>query len=51
MQMWYGWASKAGVTNLLDPVENLIAAKYVREVRGRYGGGGGWTCADKLGIP
>lgn len=50
MQMWYGWASKAGVTDLLDPVQNLIAAKYVREVRGRYGGGGGWTCADKVGI-
>ncbi len=51
MQMWYGWASKAGVTDLLDPVQNLIAAKYVREVRGRYGGGGGWSCAETLGIP
>lgn len=51
MQMWYGWAKPAGVTDLLDPVQNLIAAKYVREVRGQYGGGGGWTCANHLGIP
>lgn len=51
MQLWYGWAKPAGVTDLMDPLQNLIAAKYVREVRGRYGGGGGWSCANHLSIP
>lgn len=50
LQMWYGWAKPAGVTDLMDPLQNIIAAKYVREVRGRYGGGGGWSCANHLGI-
>lgn len=27
------------------------AAVFVRENRGRYGGAGGWTCADLRGIP
>ena len=51
-QLWTGWARAAGysVDELYDPVVNTIVAVYVREVRGRFGGKGGWTCADILGI-
>lgn len=52
-QLWRGWFPRADldITHWADPVTNARTALYVREVRGRYGGPGGWTCADKLGIP
>ena len=52
-QMWTGWAPAAGygVDELLDPAVNTRVAVYVRSVRGRWGGGGGWTCADLLSLP
>lgn len=34
-----------------DPVVNLRTARKLYEERGRFGGGGGWSCADRLGIP
>lgn len=33
-----------------DPVVNLRTARKLYEERGRFGGGGGWSCADHLGI-
>jgi hypothetical protein len=33
-----------------DPIVNLRVALWLRTVRGHFGGGGGWSCADKLGI-
>lgn len=48
-QLWHGWA-RAG-EDLMDPVTNTWVAVRVREIRGRFGGVGGWTCADLLGIP
>lgn len=33
-----------------DPIVNLRTALWLRTVRGHFGGGGGWSCADKLGI-
>ena len=33
-----------------DPIINLRTALWLRTVRGHFGGGGGWSCADKLGI-
>lgn len=52
-QLWRGWFPRADldITHWADPVTNARTALYVREVRGRFGGAGGWTCADKLGIP
>ena len=47
-QLWYGWAREG--EDLMDPVTNTWVAVRVREIRGRYGGKGGWTCADLLGI-
>lgn len=47
-QLWFGWAREG--EDLLDPVVNLRVAVRVRELRGRFGGGGGWSCADLLGI-
>lgn len=38
------WA-RAG-EDLMDPVTNARVAVRVRELRGRFGGAGGWTCAD-----
>ena len=51
-QMWRGWFSQAGIDGeaWADPVSNARVALYVRQVRGRFGGGGGWSCADHLGI-
>ena len=51
-QLWYGWARPMGYApdDLYDPVKAARTALYVREVRGRFGGGGGWTCADLSGI-
>lgn len=52
-QLWTGWFPAAGysVEQAYDPVVNARVALYVRQMRGRWGGGGGWTCADLLGIP
>lgn len=52
-QLWFGWARAYGVSveALFDPLVNAKVALYVREVRGRFGGGGGWSCATHMGIP
>lgn len=34
-----------------DPVVNLRTALKLYQERGRFGGFGGWSCADRLGIP
>lgn len=47
-QLWTGWFAVG--EDPMDPVTNARVALRVREVRGRFGGGGGWTCADLLGI-
>lgn len=47
-QMWRGWF-RAG-EDPFDPVTNSAVAARVRATRGRFGGAGGWTCADLLGI-
>lgn len=51
-QLWYGWFSKAGYSSAdyADPVVNATVARYVYEVRGRWGGGGGWSCAALVGL-
>jgi hypothetical protein len=51
-QLWRGWFDRAGIdlTYWADPVANARVAIYVRQSRGRFGGGGGWTCAGLLGI-
>lgn len=45
-QTWTGWARPAGyeVDQLFDPEVNARVALYVRQVRGRFSGDGGWTC-------
>lgn len=52
-QLWYGWARPAGYEpdHLYDPVVNARVALYVRQVRGRFGGNGGWSCAELNNIP
>lgn len=52
-QMWSGWFPAAGldVERWWDPLENARAMLYVWQTRGHYSGGGGWSCADRLGIP
>lgn len=49
---WYGWFIHFGVDEslALDPVTNSRVALMARLERGRWGGFGGWTCADRLGI-
>jgi hypothetical protein len=51
-QLWSGWYREAGwnYESWSDPVANTIVAAHIRQVRGRFGGSGGWSCADKLGI-
>lgn len=51
-QLWYGWARPAGYEpdQLYDPVVNSRTALYVRTTRGRWGGGGGWSCAGLNGL-
>lgn len=51
-QLWRGWFHSAGFDGEAwsDPVVNARTALYVRLVRGRFGGRGGWSCADHLGI-
>lgn len=48
-QLWTGWF--AAGEDPFDALTNARVAVRVRETRGRYGGGGGWTCATLLGIP
>lgn len=52
-QTWRGWYAPAReeVERFQEPLTAVRVADYVRTVRGRYGGAGGWSCADKLGIP
>lgn len=52
-QLWYGWARPAGYEpdQLYDPVVNSRVALYVRQTRGRFGGNGGWSCAELNNIP
>lgn len=47
-QLWYGWAREG--EDLMVAETNTWVAVRVREIRGRFGGKGGWTCADLLGI-
>lgn len=51
-QLWYGWARPAGYEpdQLFDPLVNARVALYVRQVRGRFGGAGGWSCAERMGV-
>lgn len=51
-QLWSGWFSRAGysTSQWADPVVNTKVALYVREQLGRFGGSGGWTCANIHGI-
>lgn len=51
-QLWRGWAPWAGYEpeQLLDPSINASVALKVLQHRGRWGGAGGWTCADLEGI-
>lgn len=52
MQLWRGWFEPAGysVGQAFDPLVNARVALYVRQVRGRFGGAGGWSCAERTGI-
>ena len=48
-QLWSGWF-RAG-EDPFDALTNARVAVRVREIRGRFGGAGGWSCADLNGIP
>ena len=52
LQLWSGWFPAAGedVERWWDPLVNARVGLYVRQVRGHYGGPGGWSCADRFGI-
>ena len=47
-QLWSGWARPG--EDLFDPLTNARVAVRVREIRGRFGSTGGWTCATNNGI-
>ena len=47
-QIWVGWFFEG--EDPFDPLTNARVAIRIRETRGRFGGGGGWTCAGILGI-
>lgn len=49
---WLGWFIHFGVDESMafDPVTNSRVALMARLERGRWGGFGGWSCADLLGI-
>lgn len=51
-QLWTGWFAAAGysASQAFDPLVNARVALYVRETRGRFGGGGGWSCAALVGV-
>ncbi|GIV04029.1 MAG: hypothetical protein KatS3mg015_2859 [Fimbriimonadales bacterium] len=46
-QLWNGWFAAFGFPAEMwnNPVANATAARLVLERRGRWGGGGGWSCA------
>lgn len=48
-QLWSGWAQPG--EDLFDPLTNARVAVRVREIRGRFGSKGGWSCADLNGVP
>lgn len=48
-QLWSGWFRPG--EDPFDPLTNARVAVRVRETRGRFGGAGGWSCADRWGIP
>lgn len=48
-QLWRGWF-RAG-EDPFDALTNARVAVRVRDIRGRFGGGGGWSCATNNGIP
>lgn len=52
LQLWSGWfrASGEDVDRWWDPLVNARVGLYVRQVRGHFGGPGGWSCADRNGI-
>lgn len=52
LQEWIGWFAAAGEdpAEWQDPVVAARVGVYIRATRGRYGGGGGWSCAGLLGI-
>ena len=47
-QMWTGWFRDG--EDPFGPATNARVALRVREIRGRWGGGGGWSCAGLNGI-
>lgn len=49
LQLWRGWFRPG--EDPYDPVVNAAVGLRVYQARGRFGGPGGWTCADILGIP
>lgn len=49
LQLWRGWFRDG--EDPFNPITNAWVGARVRETRGRYGGAGGWTCADLRGIP
>ncbi|MFQ5382523.1 MAG: hypothetical protein ACE5EF_13020 [Dehalococcoidia bacterium] len=52
LQIWEGW-SKALAWDLdpFDPIDAIKLGVTIRETRGKFGGAGGWTCADLNDIP
>lgn len=52
LQLWSGWWRAAGedLERWFDPLVNARVGLYIRTVRGRFGGNGGWSCADRFGI-
>ena len=48
-QLWDGWFREG--EDPFNPHTNATVALRVRQTRGRFGGSGGWACADLLGIP
>jgi hypothetical protein len=52
-QLWHGWYAAAGESlgGWRDPATSARVAVHVRRVRGRFGGAGGWSCADRIGMP
>lgn len=49
-QLWRGWFTDSEITSWSDPITNSKVALRVYQTRGRFGGSGGWTCANILGI-
>src|SRR5690349_21199125 len=49
-QLWDGWFRPEELAEWDDPRVNAAVALRVRQTRGRFGGAGGWECADLLGV-